>query len=79
MTGVQTCALPIYEAKWVVFFDHYFPEKPRGKALWADRSKRMKNLVTIRDSDRYRKAPGAAPIASGPVDEVFKELSKKTP
>ena len=67
------------EAKWIAFFDRYFPDKPQGKTLWAERSKRMKNLVTIRDSDRYRKAPGTAPIASGPVDEVFKGLSKKAP
>ena len=59
----------------MAFFDEHYKGKTPGKKVLEDREKRLKNLTEIRGvepvapgSGRSRKAVGAKPIASGPID-----------
>ncbi len=63
------------EATFVAFFDEHYKGKTTGKKVLEDREKRLKNLTEIRGvattapgSGLSRKAVGAKPIASGPID-----------
>jgi hypothetical protein len=38
-----------------------------GAAVFADRRQRMANLVAVRPTAAFRRAPGSTPFASGPV------------
>ncbi|WP_030434191.1 hypothetical protein [Actinoplanes subtropicus] len=38
-----------------------------GDSVFADRRDRMANLVTVRPTSAFRRAPGSRPYASGPV------------
>jgi hypothetical protein len=38
-----------------------------GASVFADRQQRMANLVTVRPSAAFRRAPGSTPFVSGPV------------
>lgn len=69
----------IDEAVFVAFFDVHYKGKSTGRKVFDDREKRLKNLTEIRGtttnapgSGMYRKAVGAKPIASGPIDSVVK-------
>ena len=55
----------------------YYPKSPEGKSMWNKRAERFKNLVVIREGRAWRKKPGAAPIASGPIDSAFNAPPKK--
>jgi hypothetical protein len=68
----------VSEAEFVAFFDAYNTRTP-GRTVFDDREKRLKSLTEIRGtvtnapgSGPTRKAPGARPIASGPIDAVKK-------
>jgi hypothetical protein len=59
------------EAGFVAFCDAHF-KKTAGKDILADRAKRLANLTEIRGGGAPRKAVGAKPIASGPIDSAKK-------
>ncbi|MDP1823737.1 MAG: hypothetical protein Q8L48_10855 [Archangium sp.] len=69
----------IDEAGFVAFFDAYNSAKTPGRMVFDGREKRLKSLTEIRGvatnapgSGTYRKAVGAKPIASGPIDSAVK-------
>ncbi len=47
------------------FLAKLYPDN--GASVFADRKQRMANLVTVRASAAFRRAPGDTPFASGPV------------
>ena len=51
-------------ASAVSFLDKLYPGK--GKAIYDDRAQRLANILVIRQSGAFRKAPGSEPVASGP-------------
>jgi hypothetical protein len=51
-------------ASVVSFLDKLYSGK--GKAIYDDRAQRLANILVIRESGAFRKAPGAEPVASGP-------------
>jgi hypothetical protein len=54
------------------FLDRFYPG--RGEAVFADRRQRFRNLLGLRDTVEFRKAPGAQPWCSGPVREADLQL-----
>lgn len=60
------------EAAARTFLDRFYPG--RGEAVFADRRQRYRNLLGIRDTVEFRKAPGTQPWCSGPVRETDLQL-----
>lgn len=74
MTGYDFSELVLYraldagratEAQALDFLDKLYPNS--GASVFDDRRQRMANLVAVRPTAAFRRAPGSTPHASGPL------------